>query len=238
MARYQIDAQHSAYLSDVQNGQRGWDLGPSEMLVPLEANPLPVTQRYERVTGLPPFSVALFLLAPPIAELPGWAAPVMPDRNLAAGKPVTASSNLEVPGWNPAAAVDELNLSLPGALGWSSARVEQDLALEWITVDLLSEHLVKQVVLIPRSDEERAAGGAGQGDGFPVDFRIQGALQANQWSDLGVFSNYGRVDGPQVFSLAPGRYRYIRVMASRLGRIAGRPGEFYFQLAELKIMGE
>ena len=222
---------------DFSAGLRGLNLGPVEELVPVETNTLPVTQRFERVTRMPAYSVVLFLLAPPTAELPGWAAPAVPLRNHAAGKPMLVSSSLAAPGWRAEAAVDELALSLPGALGWSSAGVAQEQSLEWITVDMQAQVLVQQVVMVPRNDMERSNARA-SGDGFPVDFRIQGALQANEWSDLGVFSGYGPADGPQVFNLQPGRYRYIRVMASRLGRITGLPGEFYFQLAELQIIGE
>lgn len=235
-ARYQIDPQNAAYLSSLQAGQTGLALSPPEVLVPVETSTLPVTPYFERVTRLPAYSVVLFLLAPPTAELPGWAAPESPLRNYAAGKPVTISSSLEEPGWRAGAAVDELTLSLPGALGWSSAGVAQEQSLEWITVDLQQEVLVSQVVVWGRNDSR--AGLATAGDGFPADFRIQGALQANQWVDLSIQSDYPAGDGPQVFDLEPGRYRYIRVMASRLGQIAGQPGEFYFQLAELQVFGE
>ena len=235
VARYQIDAQHAGYPADFVAGLRGLTLSPAELLAPLNVTVLPVTARYELATRLPPESVALFVLAPPESELPGWVAPTRPARNVAAGQAVSVSSTLDAPGWNPAAAVDEITLSLPGALGWSSERSAQAEVLQWIAVDLGQPYRVQQVVLTPRSDEGRWQG-PGLGDGFPVDFRIQGALLPNQWSDLEVYTGYGPAGGPQSFTLSAGPYQYLRVMATRLGQIAGRPGEFYFQLAEMQVI--
>jgi len=232
LMRYLIDAEHANYYADYQAGRRGRRPGPTEELVPLEVRAMPAAAEFRQAGTLPPFSVAALVLEPVTA---GAAPPaVRPRVNLAAGRPVTASSSLEKDGWGAQRLVDEITHSLPGALGWSSAARAEAEHPEWVAVDLGRAAPIHTVVCYPRDDQ------AAEGGGFPADFHVQGSDDGVRWFELAARSaNDGGapVPGAQTFACAPRRCRHVRLLATRLGRVSATPPEYRCQLAELEVYG-
>ena len=122
VTQYQVDADHANYFKDYKSGLYGYKTGPSEDLEPVENRVVAPTAKFSREVTLPPFSVVEIRLNPAGQFKAGfkftWQ--VKPELNLAAAKPVSASSSLEKAGWGKTCLVDEITHSLPGILGWSS----------------------------------------------------------------------------------------------------------------------
>jgi hypothetical protein len=234
VARYLIDADHGNYYKDYAAGLRGYRVGPTEALTPVELSTAPGEGTFTRRLGLAPNSVMLILLTPAQAPLaaptPGPLAPF----NYAAAQPVTASSWLEVHDWGAAQLVDEVRHSLPNTLGWSSALTSDATQVAWVQVDLGAMVEINTVRLYPRDDDPY------EGHGFPVDFTIEAATEAapDQWKPVVTRTGY-RPTQPaqhvQVFTFAPGHYRHVRVVATRLGRVGGEG--YALQFAELEVTG-
>ena len=246
VTRYLIDADHANFYKDIQAGLRGYKVGPAESLDPVESRVEVSAGTFVRTEKLAPFSVSLYVLEP--SDLATAAGPVDPPAarpkfNHAASKPVTASSSAGDAGWGGEFLVDEITHSLPGTLGWGSAGLPAQAASvdatggEWVMVDLGMAVTVDTVKLYPRDDQEH------EGEGFPVDFKIQGAAHPGRWVDLVVRTDYGSGktwNAVQLFSFPPEGFRYIRVVATRVSAAAGngadRPAP-RFQLAEMEVYG-
>jgi allantoicase len=131
--------------------------------------------------------------------------------------------------------VNEITHSLPGTLGWSSAGHDTPNHSEWVCVDLGRAVRIDNIKLCPRDDQEA------EGGGFPTDFKIQASDDLNNWTDLVTRTGYGhgqKVLGVQSFVSTSRRCRYVRVYATRLGKISSSPLEYRFQLAELEVYGK
>ncbi len=233
---YRIDAEHANYYRDYAAGLRGYPVGPSEALVPLESRILPAADSFRHRYTMPPNSVMLILLEPTdMSPTPGpvVSPPPLPPRNVAAAKPVAASSTLPINGWAPEILVDENRHSLTNTMGWSSDFSATPDREAWVQVDLGESARVDTVVLYPRDDAWH------EGLGFPIDFSIQGATDAavDDWTDLAVHIAYDQGDPPrraQVFTFPAAEYRFIRVIATRLGAVAN--DGYAMQFAEMEVI--
>lgn len=244
LTRYLIDAKHGNYYADYAAGLRGWNVGPTENADPVESKIIPGVARFDRTVAVEPYSVTAFILEPTNAsetDTPQTAPAKIPagTRNLAHGRQVSTSS--AVPwGWGPAKLVDGLTHSFTkvdsGAIsnGWSSAGHADAEASEWAYVDLGYAARLSRVRLFPRDDKEC------EGYAFPIDFTVDGSNDAANWTALLTRTNYN--DGQplaapvraQTFEVA-GKYRYVRVHATRLQTACGGDPTHYFQLAELQV---
>lgn len=157
-----------------------------------------------------------------------------------AGATVTTSSSFaEIPaaGWGTANLIDGRRISVTwvgkGTEGWSSAAHATAEATESAQVDLGKAHAVDSMVLWPRN----AAGS--EGEGFPSDFTISGSADGTTWTTLRAVTDYHSktpVIVPQTFDFAPGTYRYLKVVATKLARPTATNGvaSFHFQLTEIE----
>jgi hypothetical protein len=234
ITRYLIDATHANYYHDYSQGLRGYRVGPSEALTPIDSGRLVSGDSLAERYAMPPHSVMLVTLVPSGAQgLPEDVVPpsAQPD-NYAAEKSVAASTTFDGSGWDIDRLVDEIRHSLPDTLGWSSGFHGDPGHTEWVQVDIEEPTVLDAVHLYPRDDLYR------EGAGFPVDFVIQGALAPDAWTDLVTISGYELGEPArqvQIFTFRPGTYRYIRVRATRLGAV-GDEG-FALQFAELEVSG-
>ncbi|MFI8823795.1 discoidin domain-containing protein [Streptomyces sp. NPDC053431] len=149
--------------------------------------------------------------------------------DLAANRPVTASSSVEDWGWKRAAATDGVrNSALGYSMGWSSLRSPTAAANEWITVDLQGASLISQVRLTPRTD------GVNTGLGFPVDFTVQVSADNATWTTVADEHGHPRPGATtQTFSFAPTRARYVKITGTRLS--PDQFGDHYLQLGEIGV---
>ncbi|MGC9468461.1 MAG: GH39 family glycosyl hydrolase [Anaerolineae bacterium] len=236
VTRYLIDADHANYYKDYSAGLRGYRVGPSELLLPVESSVTTPTSTFSRRIALPPYSVVLVTLTPTDhAPTPGPVVTPPPPlpRNYAADRAVNAATTLEHEGWHPGALVDEITHSLPSVLGWSSQLHESPDTETWVTIDLGEPVRVDTVKLYPRDDRGY------EGAGFPVDFAIQGSSDGEAWVDLVVQTAYepqGHPRDVQPFTFPAGHYRAIRLIARRLGAVEGQG--YALQLAEMEVFGE
>ncbi|MEV6950957.1 discoidin domain-containing protein [Streptomyces sp. NPDC051183] len=149
--------------------------------------------------------------------------------NLAANRPVTASSSIEGSGWKRRAATDgALNSAQGYSLGWSSQKSATAAANEWITVDLQGASLISQVRLTPRTD------GVHTGLGFPVDFTVQVSQDNANWTTVVDRRGQSRPGADtQTFSFDPAAARYVKI--SGTGLSTDQYGEHYMQLGEIGV---
>jgi hypothetical protein len=234
VTRYHIDAEHANYYRDYASGLRGYPVGPTEALVPLESRIVPASDTFAQRIAMPPHSVSMIRLAPTDrTPTPGpiETPPALPPRNLAAAKPVEAHSTLPLPGWGPGILVDENQHSLKNTMGWSSQLFDAPDQEVWVKIDLGEPMRVDRVVLYPRDDEWH------EGAGFPVDFKIQGSTEeSGDWTDLAVHTDYDPGEPArqaQAFTFPPNAYRYVRVIATELGPV--QEDGYAMQFAELEI---
>ena len=124
VTQYQVDAEHADYYKDFRSGLRGYKPGPTEDLEPVERCVVTSTSSFSRTVTLLPFR-AVEIILDPAGQGVGPGVLVSPRTkpavNLAAAKPVSASSSTEKAGWGTSHLVDEITHSLPGTLGWSRA---------------------------------------------------------------------------------------------------------------------
>ncbi|YCK37892.1 discoidin domain-containing protein [Actinomadura sp. ATCC 39365] len=149
--------------------------------------------------------------------------------NLAAGRPVTASSSVEYldEGWLRADLTDGSRSALWYSMGWSS---QPGVAgrTEWAAVDLGGPSRISRVDLYARSDGENT------GDGFPVDFTIQVSADGSTWTTVAARTGHPRPDASaQTFPFAPVTARHVRVVGT-----AQRTAPYHMQLAELEVFQE
>ncbi|MBN1249459.1 MAG: discoidin domain-containing protein [Anaerolineae bacterium] len=232
VTRSVIDATRGNYYHDYSQGLRGYSVGPSEPLVPIVEGPVAAGDGFFARYALPPHSVVLVEVTPGDDTHGAMTAPSVraaPD-NYAATKPVTASSSHPGSEWETDRLVDEITHSLPETLGWSSDVRSTADQTEWVQVDLGAVTVIDTVRLYPRDDLWH------EGAGFPVDFTIQGAVNPDTWIDLVTAVGYDPHEPArqvQTFAFAPGSYRYIRVLATRLGAVDD--GEYALQFAEMEV---
>ncbi|MFL6072997.1 MAG: discoidin domain-containing protein [Mycobacteriales bacterium] len=151
--------------------------------------------------------------------------------DLAAGRPVSASSSVEYANesWLRTDATDGVHHSdLWYSMGWSSLGASTQ-HTEWVQVDLGGPTLFDTVDLYPRDD------GADTGAGFPVDFTIQASTDGSAWQTVATQAGYPRPDaGARAFTFAPTIARYVRVTGAKLSTEPSG-SLFMMQLAELEV---
>jgi hypothetical protein len=235
VTRYLLDAEHANYYRDYAAGLRGYAVGPTEALVPLESRILTTADTFVQRFAMPRNSLLLILLEPTDrSPTPGPVVtpPALPPRNVAAAKPVQASSTLPINGWGSWPLVDENRHSLRNTLGWSSEYLDNPDAETWVQVDLGEPVRVDTIVLYPRDDEWH------EGDGFPVDFKIQGSAdREGPWTDLAVHTDYDPGEPArqrQTFTFTPDAYRFIRVVATELDAVEDEG--YAMQFAEMEVI--
>ncbi len=150
--------------------------------------------------------------------------------NLAAGRPVTASSSSEftAEGWLRSNLTDGSRQSrLWNTMGWTSGSVAAG-SPQYARVDLGGPSLVSQVSLFARSD------GANTGGGFPVDFTIETSLNGTTWTPVASAADRPQPGAEvQAFSFPATTARYVQVRGTEL-RPDGEGG-YRMQLAELEV---
>jgi hypothetical protein len=150
--------------------------------------------------------------------------------NLAAGRPVTASSSYDDPvtGWTAAGATDGFRQSTQGfSMGWSSAGGRTADRTEWVRVDLGGASLVSRVDLYPRSD------GVNTGLCFPTDYTVDTSLDGAQWTSVARQSGVARPYGVRTVTFAATSARYVRITGTKL--TADPTGTYYLQFAEVEV---
>ncbi|MEV4060681.1 discoidin domain-containing protein [Nonomuraea dietziae] len=146
--------------------------------------------------------------------------------NLAAGRPVTASSSVEYTdeGWLRTNLTDGARSALWYSMGWSSLPGTAG-RTEWAAVDLGGPSLVSRVDLHARSD------GPNTGSGFPVDFTVQVSADGSSWTTVATRTGYPRPGASaQAFSFTPVTARHVRVVGT-----GHRDAPYHMQLAELEV---
>ncbi|MEU7891924.1 discoidin domain-containing protein [Nonomuraea sp. NPDC049152] len=146
--------------------------------------------------------------------------------NLAAGRPVTASSSVEYrnEGWLRTNLTDGSRSALWHSMGWSSLPGTAS-RTEWAAVDLGGPSLVSRVDLYARSDGENT------GNGFPVDFTVQVSADGSSWTTVATRTGHPRPGATaQAFSFPQVTARHIRVVGT-----GHRNDPYHMQLAELEV---
>lgn len=150
--------------------------------------------------------------------------------NLAAGRPVTASSSSEftAEGWLRSNLTDGSRQSrLWNTMGWTSESVAAG-SSQYARVDLGGPSLVSQVSLYARSD------GGTTGNGFPIDFTIETSLDGSSWTPVTSAADRPQPGGEvQEFTFPATTARYVQVRGTEL-RPDGEGG-YRMQLAELEV---
>lgn len=108
---------------------------------------------------------------------------------------------------------------------WSSINRTEQQTVEWMYFDLGKRYAVDSIQLVPRI----------HGYGFPVDFKLQYSVDAEQWSDIPGqsyinYTNPGEI--AQNFTFAPVIGQYFRIYAAKLG---SNGPDYSLQLAEMEI---
>ncbi len=151
--------------------------------------------------------------------------------NMAAGATVTASSSLEDWGWSTRHLTDGQETSDGPAYGYSSEWGRTDDPDVTVRLTLPSTRTISRIDLFPRTDA------GNEGKGFPIDFSVRVANDANctTWSTVvarGGYWNPGRF--AQTFGFAPRATRCVEIQATRLYRFTDS-GFHLFQLGEVKL---
>ncbi len=150
--------------------------------------------------------------------------------SLAAGRPVTASSSVQLPaeGWRPLSVTDGVRLSsLWHSMGWSSSGQTTN-PTEWLTVDLGGPSRISRVDLFPRSDGENT------GLGFPIDYTVAVSADNVTWTTVASVTGAPRPGaGAQSVAFTPVQARYVRVQGTRLR--TDPTVSNMMQLAELEV---
>jgi hypothetical protein len=145
-------------------------------------------------------------------------------RNLAAGRPVTASSTVGA-GWTPGNVTDGTTAT------WSS---DSNLGVqheEWVVVELAENSLIQTVRMLPRPGMA--------GAGFPIDFLIEVSQDGLIYEPALVVTTYPQpADGNwREFALNGAAGRYVRIRGTRLGIISPGDPNYRMQLSEVELTG-
>ncbi|NJI58938.1 discoidin domain-containing protein [Microbacterium oxydans] len=144
------------------------------------------------------------------------------DWNLAAGRPVSASTSVEAWSFSKAGVVDGNT-----ATCWSSEGNVLTDHEEWVSVDLGGVHVVNAIRLTPRMDTP--------GEGFPLDFVVEVSKNGTSWTGV-----VNRVAVPQPTAAVEygfGRQpaRYVRVRGTKLRPLAIEANHYRLQLSEIEV---
>ena len=239
VTRTLVDWTHGNYYNDYTSGSKASTPSANENAPVVADSVQAAGSSYSSTSICRPNSVSELILQPTTAAtgaVATTAAPLYDD--LAYGGAVTDSSTYTGTGWAAANLTDGQDHSFEAANvgnpveGWTSAAHSTTNATEWVQADLGSAKTLDSVVLWPRDAQDT------NGGGFPTAFTIAGSTDASTWTTLYSASNYNggaTVDGPQTFSVTPGSYRYIKVIATTLGGPLVENGStvYRFQLQQL-----
>ncbi|MDX3006011.1 discoidin domain-containing protein [Kribbella solani] len=150
--------------------------------------------------------------------------------NLAAGRPVTASTSSKYPneGWLRANLTDGARQSrLWNTMGWTSESVPAGSA-QSVRVDLGGPSVVSKIDLYGRTD------GASTGQGFPLDYTVETSTDGTTWTPVASVTGAPQPGaGPVSYSFPERTARYVQVRGTQL-RPDGEGG-YRMQLSELEV---
>ncbi|GAA1597604.1 hypothetical protein GCM10009804_62560 [Kribbella hippodromi] len=150
--------------------------------------------------------------------------------NLAAGRPVTASTSSEYPneGWLRSNLTDGSRQSrLWNSMGWTSESVPAG-SPQSVRVDLGGPSLVNRIDLYGRTD------GASTGQGFPIDYTVETSTDGTTWTPVTSVTGAPQPGAGRVtYTFADRTARYVQVRGTQL-RPDGEGG-YRMQLAEVEV---
>lgn len=155
--------------------------------------------------------------------------------NLALGKTVAVSSDVEKYGWNKEKLTDgELyHTSSSGEnQGWSSTHYVQNDHTEWAMIDLGGLYKFNRADIMPTGCKTAHP----LCEGFPKDFEIQVSVDGTNWKTVLSKNDYPIPTAVmQTFDFDVSYARYVRVYATSLNPRTVDNGYYRMQLAEIKI---
>jgi len=171
-----------------------------------------IDARYIRVTSTNLDTVGgLYLMQ--FAEIEAYTYAQPNPYNRVLGKTITTSSSDESSGWSASHLIDGISSQYSEAMGWRSSSNLSVNHTEWAKIDLGSTFSNVSQVLINST---------GNGNGFPVDFKIELSTDNNNWTTVFSRTNYPNpsyVKGEFFFNKTTARY--VRVTGTKLQNISG-----------------
>lgn len=157
-------------------------------------------------------------------------APVDGRGNMAAGKSVTASSNIGSLTWDTAFLTDGIT---DDNKGWSSNTGNNlnQTRNEWIIIDLGGICTFDQIKLYPRVNNG--------GYAFPIDFTINVSDDNMTWEKIVEKKGYPvPVSGVQEFDVGEQTGRYVKIDCTKMSNEGANSAYYRMQLCEVEIIGE
>ncbi len=152
--------------------------------------------------------------------------PALLEKNIAIGKPVTASSTASVTG-----ILSTMNDGDRTSLWVSSLNLFAN-HTEWASVDLGKRYVVSRVDLYPRNSTSNV------GENFPIDFTIKVSPDNVTWYTVITKTSYAKPDASvQSFSFEPMNVRYIKVEGTSLRPNAADGNSYRMGFEEIEVYG-
>jgi hypothetical protein len=165
--------------------------------------------------------------------------------NLAAGRPVTASTSVEsAPTWQRTNLTDGQLTSIATDKGYTS---NISTGPEWVAVDLGVSQRIDTFRLYPRTAVPGEPADM-TGAGFPSRLVMYTSNDGVKWTDAGLYAvwdgqsadagrpvTYRAADGTPGSNPTPAAGRYVKIVAEGLGRAASDDSGQRLQLAELQV---
>lgn len=157
-------------------------------------------------------------------------------KNLALGKPVSASSDIKNYGWEAAKLTDgnRTNLSNGQYLGWTSNDLLNEDHTEWVIIDLGEISKFDRVHIMPAGNKT----GEMVVCGFPRSYILSVSADGNEWTECVSASDLplqlADVMQELVFDTSV-EARYVKFEATSLNPISNSGNNYRMQLAELEI---
>ncbi|WP_188195723.1 discoidin domain-containing protein [Nonomuraea sp. SYSU D8015] len=144
---------------------------------------------------------------------------------------VSASSSYTGGGWRLDAINDGLITSTSASMGWSSNDQLQTDHTESLQFDLGDSKPVSSVMLFPRADP------GNQGQGFPVDVRIDVSPNGTTWTAVAQVADLPTPTSgtPLRLGFSPVQARYVRLVGTRLRNTNPNDPTYRLQFAEVGI---
>ena len=159
--------------------------------------------------------------------------------NLAAGRPVNASSSLEHASFSSALLTDGFTRSLSGHNAFSTTDPrptsgDGTTVQEWVEVDLGQAQPIGSLRLYPRTtatDDTTEVTGAG----FPEAFTIDVSTDGQTWKHVGSYAGQTGVTQGRTYAVSQSQARWVRLNVTTLGPVAAGDHGHRLQLAELEV---